>query len=629
MRFVGSILSCAVCLLLVAACSGSDRPPGLPEIAPGQAGAGPHSFARPDEVAVEHLDLELVVDFERRLIDGRVSLRIDNRAAAGELWLDSRGLEIRSVSTGTERATASFRLGREVRYLGQPLVIDIDPATETVNIEYTTGPDAGALQWFEPRQTAGGRRPFLLTQSEASLARTWIPCQDTPSVRVTYAATVEVPAGLMALMSAENPVEPTADGRYSFRMQQPIPTYLLALAVGEVIFRPLGPRSGLYAEPPVLDGAAWEFAETEAMIEAAEGLYGPYRWGRYDTIVLPSGFPFGGMENPRLTFATPTVLAGDRSLVSLVAHELAHSWSGNLVTIATWNDLWLNEGLTVYFEARIVEEIYGREIAEMEALLGRQLLDEVLAELGPDHEETRLRGDLAGRDPDDSFGDVAYYKGYLLFRLLEEQFGRERWDAFLREYFERFAFRSISTDEFLDYLRTELIGSDPALERQLQIDAWVDGTGLPSNAPRIRSEAFERVEQVMRRWLAGTPARELPVGDWTAQEWVHFVRGLPPETTPDQLGQLDAAFDLSHSGNSEILHAWLMQGLRVDYPPAIAATESFLTSMGRTKFLRPLYLRLAGTPDGLAIARRIYEKARPGYHPVSVAAIDPILGQDP
>src|SRR6185295_20192533 len=311
------------------------------------------------------------------------SLRLNNKGGAGRVVLDTRDLEIRRVTLDDGKTEARFRLGDEVKILGRPLEIEIAPGTTWVNVDYSTKPEAAALQWLTPEQ-AGSPYPFLYTQSESILARTWVPCQDTPGVRMAYEATVHAPRGLLALMSAENPTQDSADGVYHFQMRQPIPSYLLALAVGELEFRPLSPRSGVYAEPSVIELAAWELADTPKMIDAAERLYGPYRWGRYDLLVLPPSFPYGGMENPRLTFATPTILARDRSLVSLVAHELAHSWSGNLVTNSNWNDFWLNEGFTTYIENRLMDALYGKEYADMLWELGYQDLQAEVADFSKD-----------------------------------------------------------------------------------------------------------------------------------------------------------------------------------------------------------------------------------------------------
>ncbi len=593
-------------------------PPGTVDLEPGP---DPHSFARPKEVAVQHLTLDLTVDFEQKRLAGRASLRLDRSGKGQRLVLDSRGLEIQGV-TLDEGGAATWALGAERPFLGQAVVVDLLPGTRVVHLDYRTRPDAAALQWLAPAQTSGGQQPFLFTQSQAILARTWIPLQDTPSVRMTYEATIRVPRGLMAVMSAENPIQRAEDGVYRFRMTEAIPSYLMALAVGDLAFRSMGMRTGVYAEPAVVDKAAWEFGETEKMIAAAERLYGPYRWGRYDLLVLPPSFPFGGMENPRLTFATPTVLAGDRSLVSLIAHELAHSWSGNLVTNATWNDFWLNEGFTVYFEQRIMEAVYGRPYAEMLASLGLAELESALAEYPADSPDTHLLLDLAGRDPDDGMTAIAYQKGYYFLRTLEAAVGRAQWDLFLQQYFDTFGFRSVTTKNFLFYLQREL----PQASQKVTYDEWVNGPGLPATLDRPKSDAFAKVEAEVARFVKGTKAKSLAAAGWTTHERLHFLAKLPKSLKPAQLADLDQTFELTASGNSEILCAWLEITVAHRYQPANEALERFLTQVGRRKFLRPLYTALAKTPEGKATAQRIYAKARPGYHSVSVNTVDGILG---
>lgn len=580
-----------------------------------------HSYARPDEATLEHIELDLTVDFEAKQLVGRASLRLAEHQAI-ELHLDTWRLDIKGV-TLDDGEEGSFTLGDEQPYLGSELIIPITPDTHTVHIEYASSPEAAAVQWLDPAQTAGGEHPFLFTQSQAILARTWVPCQDTPGVRFSYDATVRVPAELMAVMSASNPTEKSADGVYTFSMPQAIPSYLLALAVGDLEFNAMGDRTGVYAEPSVVEKAAWEFADTEAMMEAVEPLYGPYLWERFDILVLPPSFPFGGMENPRLTFATPTILAGDRSLVSLIAHELAHSWSGNLVTNADWNDFWLNEGFTVYLERRIMELIESKGYADMLALLGRQDLDGDIADL--DARDTHLRLDLAGRDPDSGMTDVAYEKGYFFLRTIEEAVGRERFDAFLRAYFERNAFKSQTTDGFLAELRSELIGDDAELEQKLQIDAWVDGPGVPDNVAQVTSEAFTQVEAQVAAWQGGTAAADLATEGWSTHQWLHFVRHLPETMGGEQMADLDGAFGFTASGNSEVLHAWLHHVIANNYTTGEQALEDFLGGMGRRKFLQPLYQRMSETEGWLDKAKAIYTEARPGYHPVSSNTIDAIL----
>jgi leukotriene-A4 hydrolase len=585
----------------------------------------PHSFAQPDEAVVEHLKLDLTVDFPHRQLTGRATLRIKNKTGADRLLLDTRDLDVRRVTLDDGQATR-FTLRDPVAILGRALEIEIKPQTQWVNIDYSTRPEAAALQWLEPAQTASKTAPFLLTQSESLLARTWVPCQDTPGVRMTYEATVRAPRGLLALMSAENPTEDSADGVYHFRMQQPIPSYLLALAVGELEFRPLGPRSGVYAEPSVIELAAWELADTPKMIEAAEKLYGPYRWGRYDMIILPPSFPYGGMENPRLTFTTPTILARDRSLVSLIAHELAHSWSGNLVTNATWNDFWLNEGFTNYFERRIMESLYGKDYADMLAVLGRQDLQAAVDDLGADSPDTRLLLDLAGRDPDELLGDISYEKGALFLQTIEAAVGRARFDPFVRSWFESHAFQSADTAQFVAFLQENLLKGQPGLAEKLEIEKWIYGPGVPANEAKVHSTAFAQVDQQIQAFTQGAPAAQLQTQGWTTHHWLHLVRNLPEPLTPARMADLDAAFHFTDSGNSEIQNAWLLRGIRSNYEPVYPAVERFLAEIGRLKFIRPLYSELAKTPAGAERALRIYEKARPGYHPLAQAMVDEILG---
>ena len=588
-----------------------------------------HSYSNPGEVRVRHLDLDWDVLFDQKILKGTSTLTVEragsNRRAP--LVLDTRNLGVTRVETSADGAAwrdARFTVGAADAILGAPLTVELPARVAKVRVHYTTSPAASGLQWLEPAQTAGKRHPFMFTQSQAIHARSWIPLQDTPQVRVTYTARVRTPRDLLAVMSADNDGAARRDGDYSFRMQQPIPSYLIALAVGDLRFRSMGRRTAVYAEPSVVERAAREFADTEKMVAATERLYGPYRWGRYDILVLPPSFPFGGMENPRLTFATPTVIAGDKSLVSLIAHELAHSWSGNLVTNATWRDFWLNEGFTTYLERRILEEVYGRERAQMEASLGRRTLDEEIKTL-PERDEI-LHVDLKGRDPDDGFTQVPYEKGALFLRHLEEAFGRARFDPFVRAYFDAHAFQSITTEDFTRYLRQNLLRRQPRLAARVPVEEWIESAGLPANAPSPQSDAFARVEAQAARWQRGEiRAEQIETRAWTTHEWLHFLKSLPEGSERAKMDELDRAFRLTRSGNSEVSFQWLMMSITNRYEPAYPRLEEFLTTIGRRKFIKPLYEEMAKTPEGRERALSIYRRARATYHPIAVASIDPIL----
>jgi len=600
-----------------------------------------HSHARPEIARVGHVDLDLTADFDRKVLSGTATLDISGRAGADQIILDVRNLDIESVTDGAGRAL-TWRLGASDPTLGQALEIDLPPLnageTRKLVIAYATRPDAAALQWLNPAQTAGGEQPYLFSQGQAILTRTWVPTQDSPGIRQSYSARIVVPEDLKAVMSAEMLTpegEPAGPGMraYRFRLNNPVPPYLIALGVGDIAFASLGERTGVYTEPSMLAAARAEFPAVESMVEEAEALYGPYLWGRYDLLVLPPSFPFGGMENPRLTFATPTIIAGDQSLVALVAHELAHSWSGNLVTNATWDDFWLNEGFTVYFENRIMEAVYGRDRAMQEQVLGWEDLQGELADLPP--EDTRLKLDLEGRDPDEGMTNIAYEKGAFFLRTIERTVGRDRFDAWLKGYFERNAYRPMTTAMFLEDIRTHLIQGDTALEEALMMDAWVYQPGLPSNAMAPVSQAFEPVDAAARSVFleGGTPPQSLWQG-WNTQQRQRFL-GWRPEGHQDgqdwlseaQLKALDEGLGLSTAGNSEVLFAWLQIAMTHRYEPAVAPTEAFLTGMGRRKFVLPLFQTLWGEGEwGRDLARRIYAEARPLYHPVTSNSVDAVVG---
>jgi aminopeptidase N len=583
----------------------------------------PHSYAKPEEARVLHVSLDLRADFERRALSGVCRLTIAARDDSREIVLDSKGLSIGSVS-GNGRELP-FTIGENTEELGAPLTIQLNGARE-IAIAYESAPNADALQWLTPEQTASGK-PFLFSQGQAILTRTWAPTQDSPGIRQTYDVRLVVPEGLKAVMSAEMLTpdgEPAEGGRaFRFRMRNPVPIYLMSLAVGDLAFGSVGPRTGVWAEPSVLERGLYECADMEAMVRAAEALYGPYRWGRYDVLILPPSFPYGGMENPRLTFLTPTFLAGDRSLVSLIAHELAHSWSGNLVTNAVWADSWLNEGFTTYFEGRITEALYGVERANMQNVLAWAEIQQAVREAPADAQRLHLVGE---RNAEENNSAIVYEKGALFLRTIERIMGRARFDAYLRSYFDRYAFQPMTTQQFLADFRERGVRGDAALEAQLQLDAWAYEPGLPSNAEEPHAETFDQVDHFVRDFLSGSPPAAAPWENWGTYERQRYLQTLPRELTPAQMNALETAFGLNALGNNEVLFNWLELVVANRYEPGVASLESFLTRQGRGKFIRPLYRALmAEDAWGRDLARRIYARARPGYHNLVSGAVDRIL----
>jgi hypothetical protein len=473
-----------------------------------------------------------------------------------------------------------------------------------------------------PKQTSR-HKAFLYTNSEPIGARSWIPLQDTPQVRATYRAQVHTDSGVRAVMSAENDPKANRNGDYSFDMPQAVPSYLIALAVGDLQFKETGPRTGVYAEKSMIQAAAKEFADTESMIQANEKLFGPYRWARYDVLVMPPSFPEGGMENPRLSFITPTVVVGDKSLVSVIAHELAHSWAGNLVGNATWRDLWLNEGFTDYMESRIMTAVYGEQRASMEAVLGVRRLRADLAKLKP--ADQILAIDLRDRDPGEVFSEIPYEKGRLFLNYLDAKFGREHFDAFLRGYFDHFAFKSITTEQFLAYLSENLLDRFPGVVAQTEVKAWLFSPGLPADAVLPVTTMFEPVDQAREAWLLGKLSSKNIGMDWVTQQWLYFLNNMREALTASQLGDLDKTFGFTRSPNAEIAHAWFKLVIANDYQPGFARLEEYLRTIGRRKLIAPLYEALMKAPSGEAFAKRIFAEARAGYHPETVKAIEAIV----
>lgn len=583
-----------------------------------ESGTDYHSFSNPDEIKVTHIDLDLQADFNQKSLIGSATLSFDRvNPQATTLILDTRDLTITSVNI--DGSPIAFKLMTKDENLGAPLHIDVGTQATKVSIFYQTAASASGVQWLTPEQTAGKKHPFLFTQAQAVHARSFIPLQDSPKVRVTYNAVIRTPPELLAVMSAANDPDTQRDGEYEFTMAQPIPSYLIALAIGDLQFKAMGERTGVYAEPSMLDAAAAEFEDTESMLKVTEKTFGSYSWERYDLLILPPSFPFGGMENPRLSFITPTVIAGDKSLVALIAHELAHSWSGNTVTNATWRDLWLNEGFTTYLTYRIMEMIYGTDRFNMEAVLGYEDLQADIASL-PANDQV-LAIDLRGRNPDDVFSNIPYEKGALFLREIEHKIGRDNFDKFLLEYFAAFTFKSITTDEFINYLdQTLLVTYADKLDRD-RIQEWIFSPGIPAGAPVPQSDAFSKVDNERNAWLEGNKAAaNIVTSSWTVHEWLYFLNNMPNALSAEQLAELDLAFALTASKNNEIAHSWLMIAVYNEYKPAYDRLYNYLVSIGRNKLVKPLYRELAKTPEGKAFAKKAFEEAKPGYHPLTISA---------
>lgn len=610
----------------------------------------PHSYANFGEIQTKHLSLEMEINFKNKTIYGVARHEVINRNARKAIF-DINGPLIQKVTTGPKgkEVEVDFVIGKMDKdsILGQPLVVTVTPQTTLINIYYQTTTRSAALEWVN-----SNANPFLYSQGQAILTRTWIPVQDAPANRITYDAQLHVPKGLLALMSASNPTKINPEGTYKFTMDQPIPSYLIALTVGNLVYHPYNSRCGVYAQPEILESAKQEFSELPVMMQTAEQLFGPYAWGKYDIIVQHPSFPFGGMENPRLSFINPTVIAGDKSLVSVVAHELAHSWSGNLVTNETWNDFWLNEGFTVYFEHRIMEAMHGQEYSRMLSEIEFNELQQELKSISTSKypKDAALCLDLKNRNPDDGMTSVAYVKGAYFLKTLERAVGRKKMDNFLTLYFKEFRFKTINSSKFISFLNAQLLTPN-----QIKFDAkpWIYQEGLPKNCVNEVSTRLSNIRKLAEQTNGGkdifAPERKfkwvirggkkkirrkkyfterLNPKEISSQEWVMFLRNLSSTLSDQQLAQLDHSAQFSRA-NSEIEFEWLMLNLRCENWKIATELERFLGRFGRRKYILPLFEAMIKTPNGKTWALRVFEKTKENYHAVTRNSVMARLNENP
>jgi leukotriene-A4 hydrolase len=613
-----------ICSLLLASCGEKDTYDPARDY---------FTFANTEQFVTRHIALDLDVDFEAEVLRGSVTLNmIVLDSSADQIVLDTRDIAVDSVvfiQPGGETQIATFKMGDLDEVLGTPLVISVPASIETsdevtLRVDYETSPNASALQWLPPKLTAGGTHPMMFSQSQSIHARSWVPLQDTPAVRITYEAVIRTPGDLLALMSANNDPLTQRGGEFQFDMPQPIPSYLLAIAVGNFYFAPLGEDTGVYTEPELLDASVYEFSSTQDMLDVAEERFGPYRWGRYDLLVLPPSFPFGGMENPRLSFITPSLLAGDRSLVSVIAHELAHSWSGNLVTNATWRDGWLNEGMTSYLESRLMEIIYDKDRVDEERVLGYEelLLDFDSVPL----ERQALAPRLESGDADDVQGTIHYHKGQRFLEYLEKGFGREKFDPFILGYFDHFAFQTLTTEVFLDYLDENLLQKYEGVISREQVEEWMYEPGLPEGAPIPSSTTLDKAAELAAAWSIGEVSIEdIPVSEWSPQALIHFINNLPADLSDGKLASLDSELGLSNTQNAEIARTWFIQVATRRFEPAYEQLEAHLNRYGRARLVTPIYGALASNGHDAELADSMFEKAKAAYHPLTNAYIEKTL----
>ncbi|OXA59860.1 leukotriene A-4 hydrolase [Folsomia candida] len=567
----------------------------------------PNSFSNPENVRVDHMHMKWNVDFAKKIIGGQVTYRLlPVTQPVQQIVFDTRQLTVNSVKSSDGKALL-FKLGDPVLNFGQPLSIDVGSlfnsgsSSVEIQVDYETSPECSALQWLDAEQTAGKAHPYVFSQCEMIHARSLLPCVDTPFSKCTYTAEVTVPKALQALMSAEvskDIVEVSDKKTNKFEQKVPIPAYLIAIAVGHIKSKKIGPRTTVWSEPEFVDASAYEFAETEEMLNAAEQLMGKYVWGVYDILVLPPSFPMGGMENPNVTFATPTLLAGDRSLANVIAHEISHSWTGNLVTNINFEHFWLNEGFTVYAERKIMSILKGEKFRQFECIGGWKSLTDCINTMKSDNPMTKLVTDLTGLDPDEFFSVVPYEKGSVFLYYLEEKVGGPAvFEPFFKHYIQENQFKSIDTDVFkkmfIDYFTNNLRISE--LIKDIDWDTWLYTTGMPPVKPSFDTSLADVCIELKNRWMEWDAVEPCPFskGDlrkFFSQQITEFLAELlEEEVSLSKVQAMQTVYDFNSYKNCEIRFRWLRLCLKAKWEAQVPLVLQFVTEQGRMKYVRPLY----------------------------------------
>ncbi len=569
---------------------------------------------------IKHIDFHMGVNFSTRTLEIEANYQMEE-PVQGSLYLDSFKINLKEARAKDRPLEWEFDTRDDV--LGERLHLKGLESVSTFTLAFQTSTEARALQWLTASQTAGGNYPFLFSQCQAIHARSVFPCQDTPSVRFTYSADVEVPQGLVAAMAAEQAGVRRESGRtiFSFEMPQPIPSYLFALAVGNLTFRKLGLRTGIYAEPEIIEAAAWEFAENEIKLNEAEKLLGPYLWGRYDVLVLPPSFPYGGMENPRLTFLTPTAILGTRGHTSLITHELAHAWTGNLITNATWQDFWLNEGWTTYAETRITEVLEGKEVTDLHEVYDEKRLFAILEHLGRDSSYTCLKLPANEKDADQFTTIIPYYKGCFFLEECEYAVGRERFDAFIQKYMARFQFQSLTTEAFLDFLKAEL----PEVFEKVNVHQWIYEPGLPEERHKPQSRLYDEVKRVLDDYQQGIKPTREQVQNWHRYQILSFLQALPRKIPVEDCQYFEDILDLEKRNDVALFHHFYVIAIASGYQAILPHIERFMEKIGRMLYVLPVVRAMSEADWSRGYIRPLFERVRDRHHQITVHSIEAIL----
>ena len=597
-----------------------------------------NTFSNYDIISQTNINVHFIVDFDNKKVDGEVTISFKALEDGEVIILDTKSLIIKSIkdNTGNE---LDFKLDNYYRLEshGVPLKIYKEYSkddTFDITIEYSTTKDCMAIDWLEPEQTSGGKYPFMYSQCQSILCREMLPIQDTPAVKMPVQISITVPEELIGL-AAGLFVEEINNGNnktFIYALDIPIPSYLIAIAAGDIGSQNVSERCTIYAEKTVVEKAAWEFSDTEKFLKIAENYIGEYVWEQYNILVLPPSFPFGGMENPTLTFLTPSLIAGDKSLVSVVAHEISHSWTGNLVTNENWPDFWLNEGFTMFIERKILSSHKDKDMAKLDAMVGLSNLKADIIAFGESKSFSSLEPNLLGRNPDDAFNKVPYEKGFNLLYYLENKVNNDDiFQKFMRSYIDKFKKGVVKYMDFRTFFETFIKNNVKDWEKilnDIDWDTWVFAPGFPPVENDFSNKYADEVDQAVKDFYENKLGDDFvkKFKDWFTllkQNFLNKIKESDIELSETQLEFLNEKLELIQGKyNVEVSCSYY---LTVLYHGTLStkfeeSLVDFLGKHGRINYIRPLFSALARRNKELAI--KTLDKYRNFYHSIIIKYIE-------
>ena len=601
------------------------------------------TFSNFEQIRQTNLEINFNIDFKQKLVNGLVKIYFQALKDGEVIVLDTKALKINSVIDSDTGEDLEYILDTqyELESLGVPLKIYREYNKDdfiTLLISFTTTEQGTSIQWLTPEQTSGKKYPYMFTQGESIINRELFPTQDTPSVKtpVTVGITVEKPLYAVESGLYQKKIDNGDTTTFFYYQKVPIPSYLIAIAAGAIEQRVITDRIKVYGEKEIVDKAAGEFEDIENLIQAAESYLFPYEWGEYNILVMPPSFPYGAMENPTLTFSMPSIISGDKSLVSLLSHEISHSWCGNLVTNKDWSNFWLNEGFDVFMETKIQEILGGKELAKLHGLTYKYLLSDTINSVGASRSFSSLHPYLVGRHPDDAFNVIPYLKGFIFLYYLEGLVNiKENNDIFrkiLRNYFTKFKYQSITYEDFKELfiakVKEELPEEAEGILSQIEWEKWIEAPGYPPIDVDFSNEYDKTVKEKIELFYQNKLEEDFVeiFKNWhmdVKQSFLSTIYISDKILDEVQYNYLTNVLDLKEGYNSHLRYEYyliILTKSNILEDKIKQDLIEYLGTIGRINYLRDLYPAFYKKDKDAAL--ETFEKYKNFYHPMVVKYVE-------